>query len=276
MLAAGEESTLLGADDVRAVSGSDRHIAGLVLEGAASVQPAQLLSGLLRAAGAAGAELHDETAVLALRPTDRAVEVRTARGVTRAREVFVATDGYTGSLLPYLRRRIIPIDSFVIATEPLSAELQAQVSAPGHLCLESKNFLCYWRLLGDGRLMFGGRASFAPTSVARASVWLREQMLRLYPSLGDVAVSHAWGGKTGFSGDQLPHVGREGDVTYAVTYCGSGVALAPWLGTSAARWMLGGERPPFARIPFPAVPLYRGRPWFLPLVGPLLALQDRL
>jgi glycine/D-amino acid oxidase-like deaminating enzyme len=267
---------LLSRDEVPAHSGSARHIAGLLLEGAASLQPARFLAGLLRGASAAGARVHERTAVSQLRQSGAGVEVSTSAGVMRARHVFVATDGYTAGLLPFLQRRIIPIDSFIVATEPLSAELRAQINPRGHMCVESKNFLSYWRTLGDGRLMFGGRASFAPTSVARASVWLREQIARIYPPLRDVGIDFAWGGKTGFSVDQLPHMGREGDITYAVTYCGSGVALAPWLGTSAARWIAGGAPPPFARIPFRAVPLYRGRPWFLPLAGPLFSLADRL
>jgi glycine/D-amino acid oxidase-like deaminating enzyme len=276
LVKAGHDATFLGRDEVVEHSGSSRHIAGLLLEGAASVQPARLLAGLLRAARRAGARLHGQTTVTGLDRAGRGVEVRTTRGPIQAGHVFMATDGYTAGLLPFLRPRIIPIDSFIIATEPLTPELQSEVSPRGHVCAESKNFLCYWRLLPDGRLMFGGRASFAPTSEARASVWLREQMLAIYPSLEGVEIEAAWGGKTGFSRDQLPHVGRVGDITYAVTYCGSGVALAPWLGTRAARWILGEEPPAFARIPFPAVPLYRGRPWFLPLVGSPLALMDRL
>jgi glycine/D-amino acid oxidase-like deaminating enzyme len=272
------ESTLLTREELPAHCGSAHHIAGLLLDGAASLHPARFLAGLIHSAKAAGASVHDRTAVAHLRQVDDGVDVVTNAGVVRARHVFVATDGYTAGLHPYLRRRVIPIDSFILATEPIPAALRSQVSPRGHLCVERKNFLTYWRLLRDGRLMFGGRASFAPTSVPRASAWLRRQIARIYPQLEGIAIGidFAWGGKTGFSLDQLPHVGREGDITYAVTYCGSGVALAPWLGTSAARWIAGGAPPPFARIPFPAVPLYRGRPWFLPLAGPLFALADRL
>jgi glycine/D-amino acid oxidase-like deaminating enzyme len=272
----GGTSTLLGPEELKAQSGSNHHIAGLLFDDAASVQPARLLAGMLRVTRAAGVHVHDQTAVTRLRDTGDGVDVVTARGVIRAGHVFIATDGYTGRLLPSLGRRIIPLDSFIVTTEPLRNEVREEISPHGHLCVETKNFLSYWRLLGDGRLMFGGRASFAPTSVPRASAWLRERIGRIYPSLEGVGIDFAWGGKTGFSRDQLPHVGREGNITYAVTYCGSGVALAPWLGTSAARWIAGGPAPPFARIPFPSVPLYRGRPWFLPLVGPLFAAADRM
>lgn len=273
---AGHDARLLDRDAVAAHAGSDRYAAGLLLEGAAAVQPARFAAGLARVARDAGARLHDGTRVDALVPrAGGGVDVVTAVGTVRAGQVLLATDGYTGRLLPSLTRRIIPIDSFMVATEPLAPELRAQVSPHGHLCLETKNFLCYWRLDDDGRLVFGGRASFSPTSVERAAEWLETRMRRAFPQLEGVGIEAAWGGKTGFSFDQLPHLGREGDITYAVTYCGGGVALAAWFGRRAAGWMLGKEPPPFARIPFPQVPLYRGRPWFLPLVGPAFALQDR-
>jgi glycine/D-amino acid oxidase-like deaminating enzyme len=273
---AGHTSTLLSGTEVAAQAGAGHYSAGLLLDGAASVHPARFVSGLAHAARAAGAALHDHTRVTALAQRPGGVELTTTRGAIRARHALVATDGYTGGLLPSLRRRIVPIDSFIVATAPLDAAQRAAVSPRGHLCLETKNFLCYWRLARDGRLIFGGRASFAPTSVERASRWLRDRMSRIYPSLAGVEFESAWGGKTGFSLDQLPHLGRQGDITYAGAYCGGGVALATWFGTRAARWIAGGPAPPFARIPFRAVPLYHGRPWFLPFVGPFFALQDRL
>jgi len=274
---AGHESLLLDSQAVADQAGTDGYVAGLLLNGAASMHPAKFLEGLICDAHDRGAQFAARTRVTGLeqRPSGGVV-VSTSRGTVIARHVFVATDGYTAGLLPFLRRRVIPIDSFILATERLSPELQERVSPSGHLCLETKNFLCYWRLSTEGRLVFGGRASFAPTSVERASAWLQQQLRRIYPFLDGVEVEAVWGGKTGFSYDQLPHIGREGDVTYAVTFCGGGVALAPWFGTSSARWIDGESPPPFARIPFPKVPLFNGRPWFLPLVGPAFALQDRL
>jgi glycine/D-amino acid oxidase-like deaminating enzyme len=274
---AGHQATLLGPADVGREAGTDGYAGGLLLDDAASLHPARFLAGLVADAGRRGARLSAHTPVTALRPRAAGgVEVSTPRGVVRAGHVLVATDGYTAGLLPFLRRRIIPIDSFLLATEPLSAELQRQVSPRGHLCLETKNFLCYWRVSRDGRLVFGGRASFAPTSVERAAAWLQERLGRAYPVLADTPVAAAWGGKTGFSFDQLPHVGRVGDITYAVAYCGGGVALATWFGTRSAAWIDGEPAPPFARIPFPVVPLFSGRPWFLPIVGLAFGLQDAL
>lgn len=272
---AGHVSLLLAPDEVAAQTGTTGYAAGLLLEGAAALHPARFLEGLVRDAVQRGARFSDRTRVTALDEEPGAgVVVTTDRGRIRARHVLVATDGYTGDLLPFLRQRVIPIDSFILATAPLDDGLRGLVSPRGHLCLETKNFLRYWRLSTDGRLVFGGRASFAPTSIERAAAWLETQLRRVFPCLDGVAIEAVWGGKTGFSYDQLPHVGRLGEITYAVTYCGGGVALATWFGTSAARWIDGGPPPPFARIPFPKVPLFNGRPWFLPLVGPVFALQD--
>jgi glycine/D-amino acid oxidase-like deaminating enzyme len=273
---AGQNCTLLDSAAVSDQAGTDGYKAGLLLDGAASIHPARFLGGLVRDAASVGARFSAGTRVLEIEQDGKMVAVSTPKGTVRAGHVLVATDGYTADLLPSLRRRIIPIDSFIAATEPLPAELQALVSPRGHMCLETKNFLCYWRIAGDGRLIFGGRASFSPTTVGRAEAWLRRRIDEIYPFLAEVPIASTWGGKTGFSFDQLPHQGREGNVTYAVTYCGGGVALATWLGARSARWIDGEDPPPFARIPFPKVPLFNGRPWFLPLVGPAFALQDRI
>jgi glycine/D-amino acid oxidase-like deaminating enzyme len=274
---AGHQATLLGPADVEREAGTEGYAGGLLLDDAASLHPARFLAGLVADATRRGVRLSAHTPVTTLRPRAAGgVDVSTSRGVVRAGHVLVATDGYTAGLLPFLRRRIIPIDSFILATDPLSVEVQRRVSPQGHLCLETKNFLCYWRVSRDGRLVFGGRASFAPTSVERAAAWLRQRLLRAYPALVDTPIAAAWGGKTGFSFDQLPHIGRIGDITYAVAYCGGGVALATWFGTRSAAWIDGEPAPPFARIPFPAVPLFHGRPWFLPFVGIAFGLQDSL
>ena len=141
---------------------------------------------------------------------------------------------------------------------------------------DTRNFLHYWRLSPDGRLLFGGRTSFVPVTVQTARDRLYAAMIGMYPQLAGVRVTHAWSGNVGFTFDQLPHLTRAGRVTYAMGYCGSGVALASWLGTLAGEWMAGGAQPAFSAIRFPRVPVYRGHPWFLPLVGVYYSLRDRL
>ena len=132
------------------------------------------------------------------------------------------------------------------------------------------------RLSPDGRLLFGGRTSFAPVSVQTARDRLYAAMIGIYPQPAGVRVSHAWTGNVGFTFDQLPHLTRSDGITYAMGYCCSGVALGSWLGTLAAEWIARGTRPAFSDLRFPRLPFYRGHPWFLPLVGVYYSLLDRL
>jgi glycine/D-amino acid oxidase-like deaminating enzyme len=190
--------------------------------------------------------------------------------------VLLATNGYSDRLLPELRRRIIPLGSYIIATEPLAPDLAATLIPKRRMLFDSKNFLYYWRLSPDGRrMLFGGRASFAPTSIPKARDWLYAAMTRVHPQLRGVAVEHAWGGQLGFTFDRMPHIGRLGGITYAMGYCGTGVAMSTYFGQLAADWIAGGELPACWKRPFPGPPLYRERPWFLPAVGLYYQLRDR-
>ena len=200
--------------------------------------------------------------------------VHTSRGDISAGDVLVATNGYTDGAAPWAQRRIIPIGSYIIATEPLGDVRAADISPQRRMMSDTRNFLHYWRLSPDGRLVFGGRTSFAPVSVHKARDRLYAAMIAIYPQLAGVRVSHAWTGNVGFTFDQLPHLTRRDGVTYAMGYCGSGVALGSWMGMLAGEWMARGTRPAFSDLRFPRIPLYRGHPWFLPLVGLYYSLLD--
>ena len=147
----------------------------------------------------------------------------------------------------------------------------------GRMFFDTKNFLYYWRLTPDRRMLFGGRASMWPTTIARTAAILQRGLVEVHPQLAGTRVAYAWGGRVGFTFDRMPHVGRSEGVTYAVGCCGSGVAILPWLGTRVAEWVGGGEAPALARLRFPLVPApYEGRAWFLPLAGEWWRMRDRL
>jgi len=249
---------------------------GILTDNGASIHPARYLAGLARLSLANGAALHPHTAVSAIESRGTGSLVHTSRGDIAAGDVLVATNGYTDAAAPWARGRIIPIGSYIIATEPLGDARAADVSPQGRMMSDTRNFLHYWRLSPDGRLVFGGRASFVPMSVQTARDRLYAAMIDIYPQLAGVRVSHAWTGNVGFTFDQLPHLTRSEGVTYAMGYCGSGVALGSWMGTLAAEWIARGARPAFSDLRFPRMPLYRGHPWFLPLVGVYYSLLDRL
>jgi glycine/D-amino acid oxidase-like deaminating enzyme len=266
---------LSGADLVSEV-GSPEYAGGMVFEGGGGLHPARYFTGLVRVALAAGARLHDHLPALAIERAAGGFKLQTPRGSIQCAEVLVATNGYTDAVAPALRRRVIPIGSYIIATEPLAQDQVVSLIPHRRMLFDSKNFLYYWRLSADNRMLFGGRASFAPTTIPKARDWLYAAMLRVHPQLQGVSVEHAWGGKVGFTMDRMPHIGRLDGVTYALGYCGIGVAMSTYFGRLAADWIGGGQLPDCWQRPFPAVPLYRGNPWFLPAVGAYYAALDRI
>ncbi len=278
MRGVGMEAHVVPRSELRTEIGSDAYFGGLVVEQSAGLNPARLTLGLADLAEAAGAVLHEETRATRILPqADGRSVVETSRGAVIATNVIVGTNGYTGGLTPSLRRRIMAISSFIVATEPLPPDVAAEISPHRRLFFDTKNFLYYWRLTPDNRMLFGGRASMWPTSVERAAAILQRAMVGIHPQLWQTPIAHAWGGRVAFTFDRMVHAGRADGVTYAVGCCGSGVAVMPWLGMRVAEWVGGGDPPAIASLSFPLVPApYEGRAWFLPLAGEYWKAKDRL
>jgi glycine/D-amino acid oxidase-like deaminating enzyme len=277
----GEDVELLGAARVRDEVGSDRFTAGLVVHRSAALDPGALTAGIVAVAEAAGAELCDRTEVLDMSRDAGTHVVRTSRGPVRAGAVVVATDGTTpGGPAPWLGRRVLGVGSFVVATEPLDPDLVATVSPRGRMLFDTRNFLHYWRPSPDGtRVLFGGRTSFAPTTLAQARDRLYAAMVGIHPQLAAVRLARAWGGEVGLTTDRMPHVGRHDDtgVVYALGYCGTGVALATHFGRCVGRWLAGGGAlPAFAGRRFPVVPAPARVPGLLPVAGWWYLARDAL
>jgi glycine/D-amino acid oxidase-like deaminating enzyme len=264
---------------VREDIGTDAYFGALAVEGSALLHPGRYFAGLAAAAARAGADLHEGVRATAIRrQADGSFVVETSRGAVLARDVFVATNGYTDGVVPSLRRRIIPIGSYIIASEPLPADLAHELSPKGRAFFDTKNFLYYWHVSADRRMVFGGRASFMPTTIDQTAAILWRGLLQVHPQMADYRIAYAWGGNVGFTLDRMPHVGRTRDgVAYAMGCCGTGVALMTNLGTKVGAWLAGDEAPALARLRFPLVPApYEGRPWFLPFAGEWFRMQDRL
>jgi glycine/D-amino acid oxidase-like deaminating enzyme len=257
--------------------GSHNFYGGLVVEKSGGLDPARYHAGLVQAALRVGAQIQDQTPALGLsRRQDGTFDVDSPRGRVHARDVFVATNGYRDGLVPWLRRRVVPIGSYIIATEPLEPGLATEISPRGRMFFDSKNYLNYWRLSPDGRMLYGGRASMAPTTIARARDTLYRSMVATHPQLGGVRVEWAWGGKVGFTFDRLPHAGRRNDVHFAMGYGGTGVALASYLGRCVAAWMPGGRAPIFTEPRFPVLPAGAASERLLPIAGLYYQLRDRI
>lgn len=257
--------------------GSSIYYGGMVDEVSAGCNPARYVAGLGRAAVKAGAEIFEHARVQTINRDSRLGEMgwtlTTSRGPLWAHEVFVATSGYTSSTTPALQKKIIPIGSFIITTEVLPAALARELSPRNRMIYDSKNFLYYYRLTPDGRMLFGGRAAFFPENdqtIRRSADILRRGMIGVYPQLRDARVEYVWGGTLDFAFDIMPHAGQMDGMYYAVGYAGHGVAMATYQGQKIAE-MIAGDKPenPFVGIPFPGAPLglYNGKPWFLPFAG---------
>jgi glycine/D-amino acid oxidase-like deaminating enzyme len=270
---AGHETRLLDGSEVRSEVGSARFHGGLLDPAAGSVHPAKYCAGLASAAERAGAQLVVRTAVLGIRRGAMGFDVDTPRGPVRAREVLIATNGYTGPPFQRLRRRVVPIGSHIVATAPLEPGVAARLIPGGRVLSDTRYLLHYFRLSPDGRMLFGGRASFTPIGTARCARLLGDAMRQVFPELASTPVDYAWSGNVCFTLDRMPHAGRLDGLHYAVGYCGHGVAYSTWLGAKMGERLAGGpEVPDAGRLR--AIPLYGGRPWFLPLVGGYYRFRD--
>ncbi len=258
--------------------GSDRYHGVMVDEHSGAINPARYAIGLAGAATRCGATIAEGVAVNAVnRATDR-WRLATSAGEVEASDVLFATNGYTNGAAPELKRRFVPIGSYIIATEPLEAARAHALLPRRRMAFDSKNFLYYFRVTPDRRLLFGGRAEFGrpgPDTTRRAAAILREGMSDVFPELRGTAVEYGWGGNVAFTRDQMPRAGLLGGLFYAGGYCGHGVAMATYLGEQIARRIAGEaiEHPLFDDH-FPAIPGYSGSPWFLPLVGAYYQLMD--
>ena len=278
------ELRIVSKSDLRAEIGSDIYLGGLIDGTSAGVNPAKYVMGLARAAQRAGALLFDHARVTVVTPEvsngTRRFRITTSRGSLTAREVLLASGAYTTSATPMLRKKVIPIGSYIIATEVLPADLARELSPRNRMIYDSKHFLYYYRLTPDNRMLFGGRAAFFPESegtIRESAEILRQGMIAVYPQLRDINVEFVWGGTLDFTFDVMPHAGKLDGMHYAVGFAGHGVAAATWMGAKLAGVICGDQDDnPFAKIPFANAPigLRRGNTWALPLAGAYYRVLD--
>jgi glycine/D-amino acid oxidase-like deaminating enzyme len=266
--------------------GSQIYFGGMVDETSAGVNPARYVHGLAKAAQRHGACLFDHTRVTHVSSqrngSNGSFRLETTRGTLSAKEVLLASGAYTTEATPSLRKKVIPIGSYIIATEVLPDALAAEVSPRNRMIYDSKHFLYYYRLTPDNRMLFGGRAAFFPESestVRESAELLRKGMIEVYPQLRDAKVEYVWGGTLDFAMDVMPHSGKIDDMYFALGFAGHGVAAATWMGAKLAGVICGDpDDNPFSRIAFPGAPLglRSGNTWALPLAGAYYKILDWL
>ena len=246
--------------------GSDLYHGGVVYPQHASLHPGLYHLGLLGKVEAAGARVVTQCRVEAMERDGNEFVLRTARGTLRAREVVVATNGYTGPLSPWHRRRVIPIGSYMIATDPIGANLMQVLCPKDRVMSDSRRVVFYYRASPDRkRILFGGRVALRETDPTVSGPRLHAVMRRVFPELADTRISHSWVGFVAYTFDSLPHIGVHDGVHYAMGYCGSGVSLASYCGMRIGQKVLGREEGDTVldNLSFETRPLYRGDPWFL-------------
>jgi glycine/D-amino acid oxidase-like deaminating enzyme len=258
--------------------GTKAYFGGVVDAPSAGLHPAKFAMGLASAAKRAGANLCDETEVKNISRNNGNFKVAADRGEVKAREVIVAVNGYADRAVPGIRKRVIPIGSYIIATEPLPEEVQKRISPKGRMFYDSKWFLNYFRITPDGRMLFGGRTAITPDQDLKVSAKiLKKDMVRMFPLLKDVKATHSWGGRLGLTFDMLPHIGRISGIHYALGYSGHGVAMSTHLGNQIADLILGRRQSsPFLELKHPTYFFYQGKAWFRPLLELGLKLLDKI
>ncbi|MEE8625526.1 MAG: FAD-binding oxidoreductase, partial [Acidiferrobacterales bacterium] len=240
---------------------TDVYHGGCVYHQHGTLHPALFHKGLLDRVVAAGATVIGRTPVTTIERINGSFSVITDRTPLTVGNVIAATNGYTGTVTPQLRRRVVPVPSFIIATEPLSAETINELIPNGRMIVETRRLHCYYRISPDGRrMLFGGRASLLPMDTRKSAKRLYDIMAKLFPQLANVRISHSWTGFVAFSRDHLPHIGVNDGIHFAMGYCGSGVAMAPYLGYKTAQKILGSPegKTAFDETKFAAIPLYSG------------------
>jgi len=245
---------------------SEFYHGGCVYHDDASVDPMKLLLGLLDRARRAGAVVIDACAAQNVQRTRDGFEVLTSQGVIAARKLLIATNGYSGPLSTWHRRRVIPIGSYQIATEPLGEERVRSLIPRGRNIVDSRRVVVYFRPSPDGgRIIFGGRAALAERDPLACVPRLRSMLGEIFPQLREVALDHAWVGWVGYTFDTMPHLGCKDGIYYSLGYCGQGVPLAPYFGMKIGRQIAGAPEADTALdgLAFPTRPYYSGRPWFL-------------
>ncbi len=272
------EAYLVPPENMRAEIGSDYYRGGMVVQRAAHIHPALYFKGLLNLCQKAGVAIAAKTAVTGLtQNADGTWLVSTPRGSLKAADVIVATNGYTGSVTSSLQRRVVPMGSYLIATEELPADLAATLSPRNRSFADTRRVLTYYRMSPDGkRLIFGGRAKFGQTDPLETAPILHRFMIDRFPQLAGIKITHAWTGNVAFTVDEMPHMGKFDNLHYALGCNGSGIAMMSYLGSQVARKIAGKVNRicAFDREEFPDHWAYKGNPWFVPMIGKYFGLRD--
>jgi len=269
----------LDAPAIQAALGTDAYCGGAMDWGAGHLHPLNFALGLAAACAKAGVRIFEETQVTRIDKGDRA-QVVTSLGTVRAGYVALGCNGYLGTMEPETAAHVMPINNFIVATEPLGPERARALIRDDVAVADSKFVVNYYRLSEDHRLLFGGGESYGYKFPANLAEKARRPMLEIYPQLADARIDYAWGGTLGITMNRMPDFRRiEANILSASGYSGHGVAMATLAGRLMAEAIRGvaGKFDVMAAVPtskFPGGTLTR---WpLLILAMTWFSLRDRI
>ncbi len=252
--------TLLSKDELENKIGTRLYHGAMRESRAGHFHPLKYLYGLAAAAVAAGVVIYEQSRVNEI-DTGRAPFAKTTQGTVRATYMIIGGNGYLGNTVPALQGRVMPVTSFIIATEPLGENRARSLIRDNEAVADTNFILDYFRRTKDNRLLFGGRANYSTMEPADVGASMKPSMLKVFPQLSDVNIEYSWGGYIAITSNRIPDCGRlSPTVYYAHGYSGQGVALAQMYGTLMADAIRGtAERfdllARFRHLPFPGGPI---------------------
>ena len=270
---------MIPKSDVANEVATDIYHGGKVTPSGGGLHPAVYHQEFLDRVMAAGVKLAAHTPVTKISRDGDGFVVTTSRGAVKAKEVAVMTNGYTPRATQEFRRRLVPVGSYIIATEELPDETMNRLFPNHRMIADTKKILYYYRPSPDRkRVIFGGRAKTRDVETHESGKVLHDFMTGVFPELKDVKVTHSWTGNVAFAFDKLPHTGVKDGLHFALACNGSGVVKQTYLGYKTAQRILGTPEAEcaFEGLAFPTIPLYDGNPWFLPIVQRYYQYRDRV
>jgi glycine/D-amino acid oxidase-like deaminating enzyme len=269
---------LIDGDRIRSEVQSDSFHGGLLQRHGGQMHMGKFTVGLAGAAVRRGAKLYENAAVTSIVKDGGAHRVVTTRGEVRAKQVLIATGPSRHGPFGWYRRRLAPVGSFIVVTEPLPPELLAKVLPNRRAYTTTRLMHNYFRVTPDSRLLFGGRARFTASerpSDAKSGRILQQGLAAMFPMLSSARIDYCWGGLVDISADRLPHAGQHDGIYFSMGYSGHGTQMSTHMGQVMADVMDGREdRNPWGESEWAAIPGHTGKPWFLPLVGTYYRIKD--
>lgn len=274
----GTEFHMVPQGSVRDEIASDLYRGGAVIPSLAAIHPGLYHKGLLDRARSAGVTLIGGTPVTGIARDSGGFDVATPQGKTRAKDVLVATNGYTGNLWPWVQRRIIPFDAYMIATEPLDPALMAKLLPTDRTYLDHVHDIISLRRSPDGtRILFLWRTGTKPSTARKKGAQLHADAAGIVPEIAKLRITHSWTGRCAGTFNLWPHLVTHEGMHFAGGYCFAGLPMGTYLGRKAAARILQKKEAEtiFADRSFPTVPGHRGGNWFMPYVMKWYGLADR-